>query len=102
MTDLTAREEVYAAAIRKWGEEAQMLMIIEEMSELTKEICKEFRGTPDREATADEIADVTIMLEQAQLIFGVKALVRERIEYKINRLRERIAAPRGEKTEGAG
>lgn len=29
---------------KHWGKDAQMRMVIEEMSELTKEICKELRG----------------------------------------------------------
>lgn len=34
----------YKKAIDLYGEKAQKLMAIEEMSELTKEICKDFRG----------------------------------------------------------
>ena len=58
------RKTVYQAALNKWGVDLQTMMAVEEMSELTKEICKIKRGKIDLDAMADEIADVTIMLEQ--------------------------------------
>ena len=39
-------------------------IFFEEMSELQKELCKHDRGKDNREAIAEEIADVQIMLEQ--------------------------------------
>ena len=36
-------QEIFNKAISTYGEKAQKLMAIEEMSELTKEICKDFR-----------------------------------------------------------
>lgn len=47
-------------------------MAIEEMSELTKELTKAIRGQEYKEAIAEEIADVRIMLEQLELIFDCK------------------------------
>lgn len=85
-----ARRKVYRRAIETYGEEAQLWMVIEEMSELAKEICKYKRGKRCSADLADEIADVSIMLEQAQMIFGVEDLVRKRRDAKIERLRERL------------
>ena len=51
------RVAIYKQAVDAYGARAQVMMVIEEMSELTKEICKHFRGRPNIEAMADEIAD---------------------------------------------
>ena len=57
-------------AIAKYGKDAQMKMVLEEMSELQKEICKLWRGKDNRDAIAEEVADVEIMLNQLHVIFG--------------------------------
>lgn len=87
------RQPVYEAAIAKWGAEAQAWMVIEEMSELAKELCKARRGKNDPVALADEVADVTIMLEQVRLMFGLNDLVSERMDAKIKRLCARLDLP---------
>ena len=84
------RREVYSTAISRWGKEAQMWMVVEEFSELLKEMCKERRGKRDPEAIADEIADSAIMLEQLCMIFDIEDAVREHIDRKIARLRVRL------------
>ena len=88
--ELEYRQTVYRRAIDTFGEEAQLWMVIEEMSELAKEICKHQRGKRSPVDIADEIADVQIMLEQARMIFGVDDLVREHMDAKISRLEERL------------
>lgn len=90
MTEFDERRAVYRRAIEKYGEDAQLWMVIEEMSELAKEICKYQRGKRCLADIADEIADVQIMLEQATMIFGVDDLVREHRDAKIERLEERV------------
>lgn len=85
------RKATYRVAIRKYGVDAQVLMAIEEMSELIKEICKIPRGKKDLEALADEIADVTIMLEQLRLIYDLNDTVCEHMDMKIRRLQERLS-----------
>lgn len=54
----------YKTAIEKLGVALQLDMVIEEMSELTKEIRKIKRGKGSLVDTIDEVADVSIMLEQ--------------------------------------
>lgn len=83
-------ERVCRTAIGKWGSRLQLIVAVEEMSELTKEICKFNRGKADISAIAEEIADVSIMLEQLKIIFGFADKVEEYIDYKIKRLSERI------------
>ena len=63
---------------------------VEEMSELTKEICKIKRGKIDLDALADEIADVTIMLEQLRGIYGLNDAVCDHMDAKILRLQSRV------------
>lgn len=74
----TIEEELYKAAVQKFGERAQILVAIEEMSELTKALLKYIRhedfnqGDYDDivESIAEERADVSIMLNQLAVIFG--------------------------------
>jgi len=62
--------ELYKKALEKWGNAAQKLMMIEEMSELTKELCKTFREFKGNiPAICEELADVDIMLMQMKYIF---------------------------------
>ena len=77
-------------AIDTYGKDAQLWMVIEEMSELAKEICKYQRGRDNREQIADEVADVTIMLEQVKMMFGISDAVERRIIAKVARLKRRI------------
>ena len=84
------RKKVYQAALRKWGADLQTMMAVEEMSELTKEICKIKRGKMDLDALADEIADVTIMLEQMRMIYGLNDAVCDHMDAKILRLQSRV------------
>ena len=72
-------------ALDTWGEEAQMLMVIEEMSELTKEILKNInRKKNNVDAIIEETADVEIMLEQLKANYGIAEKVEE---YKQNKLK---------------
>lgn len=85
------QKEVMRKAIETYGEEAQLWMVVEEMSELQKEICKYKRGKKNQEEMTDEIADVLIMIEQLSIICGITIdSVRERVDYKIDRLEERL------------
>lgn len=84
------RKKIYQAALRKWGADLQTMMAVEEMSELTKEICKIKRGKIDLDALADEIADVTIMLEQLREIYGLNDAVCDHMDAKILRLQNRV------------
>lgn len=84
------RKKVYQAALNKWGADLQTMMAVEEMSELTKEICKIKRGKMDLDALADEIADVTIMLEQLREIYGLNDAVCDHMDAKILRLQSRV------------
>lgn len=81
---------VFQTAIEQYGTFAQTLMLLEEMSELQKEICKAYRGKDNREQIAEEIADVEIMLAQIKMIYGVEEETRRWRESKVKRLWERL------------
>lgn len=93
------RKAVYEDAIHAYGVQAQLLMVLEEMSELQKEICKNFRGKDNRLAIAEECADLTIMLEQLRLIYGINDDVNIQMDLKVRRLAERLGEIYGKKVE---
>ena len=68
-----AEMALYEQAVTRFGEEHQIVIAIEEMSELTKALAKYLRygGNPDILASIqEERADVEIMLNQLHVIFG--------------------------------
>lgn len=107
------RCKVYAAARKKFGAHMQMVVAIEEMSEVIKALTKylrahhkiletriltEWGGIPrlewppiDNSSIIEEVADATIVLEQLRLIFGIDVEVCEAMDEKIERLKERVS-----------
>ncbi len=84
------QEEILRAAIDTYGPEAQMKMLLEEMSELQKEICKHWRGEDNVLHIAEEVADVEIMIEQIKMIFNIKPDVEAERNFKVRRLKIRL------------
>lgn len=82
--------EVCRAALTHYGAEPQKLMVMEEMSELQKELCKSSRGKDNRLHIAEEIADVLIVLEQMVILYDCAEQVQDWHKVKIARLDERI------------
>lgn len=88
--------EILKQAINKYGEKQQCIKCIEEMSELTKAICKNFECTDERlrpiiqDAIDEEMADVEIMLEQMKMIFDNRSVVEAWKSKKIERLEHRL------------
>ena len=82
-------EEIYKAALEKWGPEAQTNMAVEETAEFLNALAKLKRGRCSVTDLIDEIADVTIMMEQMALLYG-KEEVDIRKSFKINRLKYRL------------
>lgn len=78
-------------ALNTWGEEAQMLMVIEEMSELTKEILKNInRKKNNVDAIIEETADVEIMLEQLKANYDIAEKVEEYKQNKLKLIEQRL------------
>lgn len=84
--------EILGNALTTFGAEAQILMVMEEMAELQKELCKNLRGKANVANIAEEIADVQIMLEQMTLLYDCEHAVQANREYKLMRLESRIEA----------
>lgn len=84
-------KEIIMKAIRHYGKSQQMLMAIEEMSELTKALCKDFRNTKGaRGQIVEEMADVYIMLAQLEIIFEAQNDLYEIVDRKLERLEKRM------------
>lgn len=75
--------------INKFGAEHQIVIAIEELSELQKELCKILREEADGVALMEEIADVEIVLEQVKLILKNHKDVNFLIDKKLQRAKER-------------
>ena len=88
--DSIQENKIYDEAIDFFGLESQKIMLIEEMSELTKELCKELRGRGDVEHLSDELADVEIMLAQVKKIYNISDAVARHKDFKLNRLANSI------------
>ena len=76
-------------ALDKWGEETQLLLLVEESGELIQAAAKllNFRGkySEREDALIEEIADVEIMIDQMRVKYG------ERIDAKREAKLERLA-----------
>lgn len=98
-------KDAYEKFLQAWGQESQERMAIEEMSELTKELCKRIRFVKDEfneniseqkiqenfEHVKEEIADVINMAEQLEVYYGVddiEKIRKEKIERTLNLLKE--------------
>lgn len=84
--------EVLQAAIEKYGAQAQVVVALEEMAELQQALTKFLRGNPDQRNINEEMADVSIMLEQLKLIFNNRAAVTHWEHKKLTRLEQRLKA----------
>ena len=96
-TPVDEPEKICALALTTWGAEAQTFMVMEEMSELQKELCKNVWGADNRDAIAEEIADVEIMLAQMKIHYDCADTVEAFKSEKLERLKKRIE----ELTKGA-
>ena len=78
--------------INTYGTHSQQDKAIEEMSELQKAILKHRRNPSEetRKDIIDEIADVSVILEQLKIIYSCHKEVEERVDYKIDRQIKRI------------
>ena len=84
------KEELYKELLNKY-ENLQMVVAIEEMSELTKEITKSLRGKVDTSHLLEKYVDVVIMLEHVKIYFGLNDEKIEKVKNeKLKRTQERM------------
>ena len=94
--------KIITRAIDAYGYDAQLKMAIEEMSELTKAICKLWRADTEEEFerlledVTEETADVQIMLLYAMIGAGE---FDAKMEEKLERLEARLDAKEKEEEE---
>ena len=77
-------------AVSTYGTESQLIVAIEELSELQKELTKQLRGDGDINHLSEEMADVYIVLGQLGIIFGNNALMQNWKYKKLKRLERRL------------
>ena len=84
--------EICTEAVAHYGDIKQLVKAVEEMSELTKEVCKatSYGLTAHMDGLTEEIVDVEIMLEQLKIICGNRAEVASMRDQKLQRLQRRI------------
>ena len=82
---LEERTTIYKKIFRK-KTKIQLIIAIEEMSELTKELTKTIRGHNRRNNIIEEIGDVRIMLEALEIIFDCRDEVSKQITFKLSEM----------------
>ena len=81
---------IYEEIIKKFGEEKQIIVAIEELSELQKALCKYLRNGELTYNLLEEMADVYIMLEQLKIIFNIDLPeIFDEMNRKLERTKER-------------
>jgi NTP pyrophosphatase (non-canonical NTP hydrolase) len=86
---LNPRKELFIKLIQQYDKQ-QLIVAIEELSELQKELCKSLRGKPNIEAIKEELADVWIMFQQIKLYFGIESFdIQTIVDEKLQRTKER-------------
>lgn len=89
MTDIEMKI-ICEQLIDKYGDK-QVVVAIEELSELQKELCKSLRDKTNKENIIEEMADVIIMINQMQMYFKISdEELHQEINYKLNRTKERL------------
>ena len=86
------KKDVYNKAKATWGIDAQVTKAVEELAELQKELCRFLIDDGNMEHITEEMADVEIMIEQMELIFGNKEAVKAVKKAKIQRFSDRLDA----------
>lgn len=82
---------ILTAALEAYGGTMQQMVLLEEMSELQKEILKRcWRGRENLEQIAEEMADVQIMLDQMTFFYQNGGLQEQYRMKKLERLGERL------------
>lgn len=87
--ELKEINEIINKAIEIYGQDPQIWMTIEEMSELGNALAKYRRNRVTKSDICEEIADVLIMCIQMSKIFGEER-VKQMFEDKLIRLKERL------------
>ena len=85
----TEEKIILENALNTYGARAQIMMCIEECAELTNALAKLSRNRATDMQIITELADVSIMVDQLAMMFGMERVYEER-QKKIQRLKERL------------
>ena len=81
----------FERTLKVWGKEPQMMQVIEEMSELIKEILKNINRKKDNiNELIEETADVEIMLEQLKICYNISNQVAAYKTEKLKKIDQRL------------
>jgi NTP pyrophosphatase (non-canonical NTP hydrolase) len=83
-------EEIYRAALEKWGTEAQFDQMVEECAEMITVLKHYRRGRAGEAEVIGELADVTLMVGQLTFIFGEER-VQQAVQDKVAKVRKLLA-----------
>ena len=86
------RMSILDGAIKQWGVDAQLDMLVEECAELIKAIQHMKRERCGWNEVAEEIADVRIMTAQFHTLDGVSDMIHIKEMEKLERLEKRLDA----------
>ena len=92
-------EELYDMALNAWGRDAQLFMVLEELSELSKAVCKMVRpGQSNKDELVDCIADAEVMMAQLKRMFNInESSIKEIVDAKLHRLEFLLEGENGSK-----
>lgn len=92
-------KDILQKAIDTYGTHNQMLKCIEECGELSRAVSRilvelssedGFTTEESQENLYEELADIAIMIQQMIMMFDCADEVNKQIEFKLNRLKERL------------
>lgn len=85
------QKSVIEKALEKWGSMSELVVTLEELSELQKEVTKQIRNDGKIENLVEEMSDVYIVMEYLKMIFAVSDEdIKKEIGVKLNRLSDRL------------
>ena len=89
--EVNINKEIVSKSLDTYGNGIQLVVCMEELSELTQAISKEIRGVGDRSNLVEEMADVIICLEILKQIFAVTNVeIEEWVKFKQGRTLKHI------------
>jgi len=85
---MNKKDRIYEDAIILWGKDSQIGMFHEEIGEVLQAINKFKRNSTNTNINhiVDELADLSIMLDQMVCLFDINDIFNERKTYKLNKL----------------
>jgi methyl-accepting chemotaxis protein len=93
---MLSEEEIDRKALETWGLDLQIIITVEELSELQKALCKFLRHkekecTTILESISEEIADVEVMINQIKMAFQNHDFVAQKKVEKLQKVSERLS-----------